>query len=148
GNTRSAALVSRDGSIDWWCVPRFDSPACFSALLGTPAHGRWRIGPAGAVRRIARRYRPRTLVLETEMRAAGGTVRLIDCMPLRDGRTDIVRIVEGVSGAVRMSLELVIRFGYGVVVPWVRREGHTLVATGGPDTLELRTPVELHGEDF
>ena len=148
GNTRSAALVSRDGSIDWWCVPRFDSPACFAALLGTPAHGRWRIGPAGAVRRVARRYRPRTLVLETELHTAGGAVRIIDCMPLRDSRTDMVRIVEGVSGTVRMNLELVIRFGYGVVVPWVRREGHTLVATGGPDTLELRTPVELRGEDF
>ena len=148
GNTRTAALVSRDGSIDWWCVPRFDSPACFAALLGTPAHGRWRIAPAGAVRRVARRYRAHTLVLETELHTAGGTVRIIDCMPLREGRTDIVRIAEGVSGAVRMNLELVIRFGYGAVVPWVRHEGHTLVATGGPDTLELRTPVELHGEDF
>ncbi len=148
GNTRTAALVSRDGSIDWWCVPRFDSPACFAALLGTPAQGRWRIGAAGAARRIVRRYRPHTLVLETEVHAAGGSVRIVDCMPLRNGRTDIVRIVEGMSGAVPMTLELVIRFGYGVVVPWVRREGHTLVATGGPDTLELRTPVELHGEDF
>jgi GH15 family glucan-1,4-alpha-glucosidase len=148
GNTRTAALVSRDGSVDWWCVPRFDSPACFAALLGTPAHGRWRIGAAGAVRRVVRRYRPHTLVLETELHASGGTVRIIDCMPLLEGRTDIIRIVEGMSGAVPMTLELVIRCGYGVVVPWVRHVGHTLVATGGPHTLELRTPVEVHGEDF
>jgi len=148
GNTRTAALVSSGGSIDWWCIPRFDSPACFAALLGTREHGRWRIAPRSAVRRVVRRYRPQTLVLETELHTADGTVRLIDCMPMREGRTDIVRIVEGVRGTVPMTQELIIRFGYGVVVPWVQREGHALRATGGPDTLELRTPVELRGVDY
>jgi GH15 family glucan-1,4-alpha-glucosidase len=148
GNTRTAALVSRHGSIDWWCSPRFDSPACFAALLGGPQNGRWLIAPRGTVTRVARRYRPNALVLETEMHTREGAVRLIDCMALRNGRTDIVRILEGVRGSVAMSVELVIRFGYGAVVPWVRRAGHTLIATGGPDTLELRTPVELHGEDY
>jgi len=148
GNTRTAALVSSEGSIDWWCVPRFDSPACFAALLGTRDHGRWRIAPRAPVHRTVRRYRPETLVLETEMHTADGTVRLIDCMPIGNGRTDIVRIVEGVRGSVPMTQELVVRFGYGVVVPWVRREGHTLMATGGPDTLELRTPIELRGVNY
>ncbi len=148
GDTRSAALVSRYGSIDWWCVPRFDSPACFAALIGEPKHGHWHIGPRGAVTRIARRYRHDTLVVETEMHTATGTVRLIDCMAMSGERTDIVRIVEGVRGTVSMGVELTIRFGYGSVVPWVRRVGHTLTATGGPDTLELRTPVELKGEEY
>ena len=148
GNTRTAALVSRTGSIDWWCVPRFDSAACFAALLGAPEHGRWLIAPMHEVKRTARRYRPGTLVLETDLHTAEGSVRLIDCMPLREGRMDIVRIVEGVRGAVPMRFELVMRFGYGSVVPWVRREGHTLTATAGPDTLELRTPVAVRGKDY
>ena len=147
GNTRTAALVSRTGSIDWWCVPRFDSAACFAALLGAPEHGRWLIAPMHEVKRTARRYRPGTLVLETDLHTAEGSVRLIDCMPLREGRMDIVRIVEGVRGAVPMRFELAMRFGYGSVVPWVRREGHTLTATAGPDTLELRTPVAVRGKD-
>ena len=148
GNTRTAALVSRTGSIDWFCAPRFDSPAGFAALLGTPEHGHWSLSTLAPPRRTTRRYRPGTLVLETEMHVAGGAVRLIDCMPLGNGRTDVVRIVEGLRGDVDMRVDLVIRFGYGVVVPWVRQEGHTLVATGGPDTLELRGPVALHGEGF
>ena len=148
GNTRTAALVSRTGSIDWWCVPRFDSAACFAALLGAPEHGRWLIAPMHGVKRTARRYRPGTLVLETDLHTAEGSVRLIDCMPLREGRMDIVRIVEGVRGAVPMRFELAMRFGYGSVVPWVRREGHTLTATAGPDTLELRTPVAVRGKDY
>jgi GH15 family glucan-1,4-alpha-glucosidase len=148
GNTRTAALVSRTGSIDWWCVPRFDSPACFAALLGTPEHGRWLVAPAQGSRRTVRRYRPGTLVLETDFHTADGCVRIVDCMPMRDGRMDIVRVVVGVRGSVAMTCEIVIRFGYGQVVPWVRREGSSLIATGGPDTLELRTPVPLRGEDF
>jgi GH15 family glucan-1,4-alpha-glucosidase len=148
GNTRTAALVSRAGSIDWWCVPRFDSPACFAALLGTRDHGRWLLAPTHRSRRTVRRYRPGTLILETEVHTSDGTVRLIDFMPMREGRLDIVRIVQGVRGAVPMHFELVIRFGYGEVIPWVRREGHTLIATGGPDTLSLRAPVELHGVDY
>jgi GH15 family glucan-1,4-alpha-glucosidase len=148
GNTRTAALVSRHGSIDWCCMPRFDSPAAFAALVGTPDNGCWRIAPRGAVSRIARRYASDALVLETEMHTADGTVRLIDFMPQGDSRTDIVRIVEGVRGAVPMETLFTLRFGYGAVVPWVRRFGHTLVATGGPDTVELRTPVELRGKDF
>jgi GH15 family glucan-1,4-alpha-glucosidase len=147
GNTRTAALIGRDGSLDWLCVPRFDSPACFAALLGGAEHGRWRIGPAGRAR-STRRYRDATLVLETEHRVGHAVARVIDCMAVLPDRTDIVRIVEGVRGAVTLEVDLTIRFGYGAVVPWVRRDGHTLVATGGPDTLELRTPVELRGEGF
>jgi GH15 family glucan-1,4-alpha-glucosidase len=147
GNTRTAALVSRDGSIDWWCVPRFDSPACFAALVGNREHGRFRIGPAGAAR-TTRRYVDDTLVLETEFRVGRAAARLIDCMAMLPGRTDIVRIVEGVRGTVAMDVDLTIRFGYGAVVPWVRREGRTLVAIGGPDTVELRTPIDLHGEGY
>jgi len=147
GNTRTAALVSRDGSVDWWCLPRFDSPACFAALLGGPEHGRWRIGPAARAR-VTRRYRDGTLILETEFRVGRAMARIVDCMALTPGRTDLVRIVEGLRGTVAMSVDLTIRFGYGAVVPWVRRDGHTLVATGGPDRLELRTPIELHGEGY
>src|SRR5262249_42098106 len=130
GNTHNAALVGRDGSIDWWCVPRFDAPACFAALLGDERNGCWRIGPTGTMQRVARRYRAGTLILETDFHAASGTVRVIDCMPICGGRSDIVRIVEGVRGSVRMETEIIIRFGYGIVVPWVRREGRTLIATG------------------
>jgi GH15 family glucan-1,4-alpha-glucosidase len=148
GNTRTAALVSRQGSIDWWCIPRFDSAACFAALLGDRRHGRWLIGAAHAVQRTTRGYRPGTLILETEVHTGEGCVRLIDFMPMREGRLDIVRIVQGVRGEVPLHFELVIRFGYGEVIPWVRREGHTLIATGGPDTLALRTPVELQGVDY
>jgi len=147
GNTRTAALVSRDGSLDWWCVPRFDSPACFAALLGGPEHGRWRIGPAGRAR-VTRRYRDGTLILETEFRVGHAAARIVDCMALTAGRTDLVRIVEGLRGTMAMSVDLTIRFAYGAVVPWVRRDGHTLIATGGPDRLELRTPVDLHGEGY
>jgi GH15 family glucan-1,4-alpha-glucosidase len=148
GNTHTAALVSRDGSIDWCCLPRFDSPAAFAALLGNPDHGRFRISPRGQVRRCVRRYRRQSLVLETELHTAEGTVRLIDFMALGDSRSDIVRIVEGVRGAVPMAADFRVRFGYGAVIPWVRHFGHTLVATGGPDTVELRTPVDLVGVDY
>ena len=141
GDCHTAALVGRDGSIDWLCFPRFDSGACFAALLGEPEHGRWLIAPAAEARGIRRRYRDGTLILETEFETDEGAVRLIDCMPLSNERWDIVRIVEGLSGRVAMRMELIIRFDYGSIVPWVRRSRHTLLATAGPDTLELHTAV-------
>ena len=121
GDTETAALIGRDGSIDWLCLPRFDSGACFAALLGDESNGHWRIAPAGPVRAVRRRYRPGTLVLETEMDTDEGTVRLVDSMPPRDDLPDLVRLVEGVRGHVRMRLELVIRTDYGSSVPWVRQ---------------------------
>ncbi len=139
GNNRTAALVGRNGSIDWLCAPRFDAPACFAALLGTSDHGRWLLAPRGAVRRVERRYRDQTLVLETDFHTAGGTVRVVDCMPAWEERTDVVRIVEGLRGRVSMRMELVIRGGYGVIVPWVRRADGALLATAGPESLELRS---------
>ncbi len=148
GNCRTAALVGRDGSIDWFCAPRFDSPACFAALLGSADHGRWQIAPQHRVRGTRRRYRAETLILETEFDTTDGRVRLIDCMPLWPDRTDIVRIVEGLRGRVPMRMEFVVRCGYGTVVPWVRRVDGALVATAGPDSLELRSGAEHHGEDF
>ncbi len=149
GDTLSAALVGRDGSIDWLCVPRFDSPACFAALLGTPQHGRWLLAPDAHIQRTTRRYHEDTLVLETVHETAEGTVAVIDWMPLADGRTDVVRIVEGRAGRVPMRMELIIRFEYGSIVPWVRRLDHQgLGVIAGPDALEFRTPVETHGEAF
>ena len=148
GNTRTAALVGSDGSIDWLCVPRFDSTACFAALLGEPRHGRWLVAPAGEVLAVRRRYQPDTLVLETEFDTAEGTVRVIDCMPPWGERCDVVRVVQGVRGTVAMRMDLAIRPSYGVVTPWVRRIDDALVATGGPDSLELRTPVAVTGRDL
>ena len=148
GDCHTAALVGRDGSIDWLCIPHFDSGACFAALLGSPEHGRWQIAPAGEVTRTQRRYRDGTLVLETDFETADGAVRVIDCMPLSNERWDVLRIVEGLRGEVVMGMELVIRFDYGSVVPWVRRVDGTLLATAGPDTLELHTPVSVHGENM
>ncbi|HKW79584.1 MAG TPA: glycoside hydrolase family 15 protein [Casimicrobiaceae bacterium] len=148
GNCRTAALSGRDGSIDWLCAPRFDSPACFATLLGTPDHGRWLLAPRGRVRRIERRYRDRSLVLETDFHAVGGTVRVIDCMPPWENRTDVVRIVEGLRGSVTVRMELVIRAGYGMVVPWVRRVEGALLATAGPDSFELRADVPVRGKGF
>ncbi len=148
GDCHTAALVGRDGSIDWLCFPRFDSGACFAALLGEPAHGRWLIAPAADALRVRRKYRDGTLVLETEIETGEGVVRIIDCMPLSDERWDVLRIVEGVSGRVAMRMELIIRFDYGSIVPWVRRLDGTLQATAGPDTLELRTPVAVRGENM
>jgi GH15 family glucan-1,4-alpha-glucosidase len=112
GDCRTAALVGRDGSIDWLCLPRFDSGACFAALLGDAGNGRWLIAPVGEVKRVRRRYRDGTLILETEFETDEGAVRVIDCMPLSDGRLDIVRVVEGVRGRVPVRMELVIRFDY------------------------------------
>jgi len=148
GNMRTAGLVNRDGAIDWLCFPRFDSAACFAALLGTPEHGRWRIAPAGAVRRVTRSYRAGTLVLETVFDTASGQVRLSDCMPLREERCDVARIVTGLSGQVDMRLELAVRFDYGSIVPWVTRIDGGISAVAGPDALQLHSSVPLRGEDF
>lgn len=148
GDCRTAALVGRDGSIDWLCFPRFDSGACFAALLGEPAHGRWLIAPAAELRSTRRNYRDGTLILETEFETNEGAVRIIDCMPLSNDRWDVLRVVEGLSGRVAMRMELVIRFDYGSIVPWVRKSGDTLLATAGPDTLELRTNVPVRGVDM
>jgi GH15 family glucan-1,4-alpha-glucosidase len=146
GDTQTAALVSRSGSIDWMCVPRFDSGACFAALLGSRDNGRWRIAPRGEPVRTRRRYRPDSLVLETEFEVEGGAVRLTDFMPIRDERPDLVRIVEGLSGAVEMEVDLVVRFDMGRVTPWVRRRDDALTMIAGPDALSWRGDIELHGE--
>ncbi len=148
GDTQTAALVGRDGSIDWLCFPRFDSGAVFAALLGTEQHGRWLIAPDAPVTATRRRYEGENLILETEFDTADGTVRLIDFMPPRGEAPDVVRIVEGVSGQVRMRMHLRMRFDYGRVVPWVRREDGALAAVAGPDSCWLRTPVETRGEDL
>jgi GH15 family glucan-1,4-alpha-glucosidase len=145
GDTQTAGLVGRNGSIDWLCMPRFDSPACFAALLGDESHGRWLISPAAPSRSITRRYRERTLVLETEFFTETGTVRLVDCMPPRQHLPDLVRVVEGVRGDVAMQMELIIRFDYGSIVPWVRKVDGALRAIAGPDALSLWTPVETRG---
>jgi GH15 family glucan-1,4-alpha-glucosidase len=150
GNMMTAALVARDGSIDWLCLPRFDGDACFAALLGDPAHGHWRLHPVGPVRAVARRYRPGTAILETRFETETGAVTLVDCMPFTDDefRIDTVRVVRGESGRVRMRMVLAIRFGYGRVVPWVVRQPDGLSAVAGPDALQLHTPVSVHGEGF
>ncbi|HKW82225.1 MAG TPA: glycoside hydrolase family 15 protein, partial [Burkholderiaceae bacterium] len=145
-NTRSAGLVGRDGSIDWLCLPRFDAAACFAALLGSPKNGRWLIAPTDDAPRVRRRYRPGTLILETEFRTGDGTVRVVDSMTLAGKRNEVVRFVEGVKGRVPMRMELVVRFGYGRVVPWMRRVDGSLHATAGPDSLRLRAGVEVRGE--
>jgi GH15 family glucan-1,4-alpha-glucosidase len=146
GDCQTAALVSRDGSIDWFCAPRFDSEACFAALLGSPEHGRWSIAPRTKAR-ITRRYRTDTLVLETQFETADGAATLIDFMPTGLRRSSIVRLVVGTRGSVAMSTELILRFGYGAVVPWVTRlEDGVIRAIAGPDMVVVRTPVHLRGK--
>jgi len=145
GNCETAALVARDGSIDWMCLPRFDSDACFAALLGAPENGRWLIAPT-AKARTKRRYRPDTLILETEFETAKGAVRLTDFMPLNTKTATIVRVVQGLRGRVHMRTEAVIRFNYGRTVPWVTREKDAMLAVAGPHLLALRTPVEMEGK--
>ena len=148
GDTQTAALVGRNGSIDWLCLPRFDSAACFAALLGEAGHGRWLIAPSDPVRAVRRKYRPETLILETELETGEGAIRLIDFMTPRGDEPDLVRIVEGVRGEVSVSMELIVRFDYGWVVPWVRQlDGH-LRAIAGPDALSLWCDVPTHGQDF
>jgi GH15 family glucan-1,4-alpha-glucosidase len=148
GDTHTAAIVGRDGSIDWLCLPRFDSESCFARILGDESHGFWRIAPVAAQVETKRRYRGDTLVLETEFETADGVVRLVDCMPIREVHPQVVRVVEGVSGTVDVGMQLRIRFGYGSVLPWVRRAGSLLTAIAGPDALSLWTPVHTHGKDM
>jgi GH15 family glucan-1,4-alpha-glucosidase len=149
GDCETAALVARDGSIDWLCWPRFDSDACFAALLGRAEHGRWQIAPRDPLPRVTRRYRLNTLILETLFETADGAATLIDFMPPRGANSNIVRLVVGERGRVAMCSELVLRFGYGAIVPWVTRlEDRTLRAIAGPDMVVLRTPVELRGENM
>ena len=143
GDMHTAALVGIDGSIDWLCLPRFDSSACFANLLGTEENGRWRIAPAGNVVAATRRYRPSTLVLETEFETADGVVRIIDCMPLRVSHPRIVRVVEGVRGTVPMSVRLNPRFDYGKTAPWINVKGKAVSAGAGPEALELRADVPI-----
>jgi GH15 family glucan-1,4-alpha-glucosidase len=146
GDRQTAALVSRDGSIDWLCLPRFDSGACFAALLGGPEHGRWLVAPARGPGRVERSYRDGTLVLDTTFHDEGGTVTLTDCMPLRERLPRVVRVLRGVRGRVRMRTELVVRFDYGSIVPWVRRSGDGVVAIAGPDSLHFSSDMPVHGE--
>ena len=148
GDLQTAALVSRDGCIDWLCFPRFDSGACFAALLGDEENGRWSLRPASDITSTRRRYRGDTLVLETELACDEGVVRLIDFMPPRGEAPDVVRIVEGVDGTVPMKMRLTIRFDYGSIVPWVRRRDEGLHAVAGPDALLLATPIEVVGRNL
>jgi len=150
GDCHTAALVGRNGSIDWLCMPRFDSDACFAALLGTPEHGRWLIAPVmngkkSAPHRVTRRYRGDSLILETLFTTPTGSVRLIDFMVMGVDDRSMVRIVEGVSGHVAMETELVIRFDFGSIVPWMQTLEEDHVAIAGPDALCYRTPVEAIG---
>ena len=147
GDCKTAALVGRDGSIDWLCWPRFDSAACFAALLGTADNGRWLIAPKHPPLGVRRRYRPGTLVLETEFQTETGSAAVVDFMPPADG-ADLVRIVMGRSGRVAFRTELVVRFNYGATVPWVNRlDAGTVDAIAGPERLVLRTPAALHGDE-
>ena len=150
GNARTAALVHRDGSIDWLCLPRFDSPACFAALLGSVENGRWIIAPAEPPVRTSRRYLPETAILETRFETAGGAVTVTDFMPRPpdEYQIDLVRLVRGEVGSVNMQTEILFRFDYGRIVPWVRRRTYGLSAIVGPDEVLLRTDVPLRGEDF
>ena len=149
GNNATAALVGRNGSIDWLCFPRFDSPACFAALLGSPDNGHWSIGPKTTHPKVTRRYRQGTLVLETEFSAPEGTVVLIDCMNRRGEHQDVIRLVRGIRGRVPMQMELSLRFDNGTVVPWVSRlEDSRLCAIAGPDRIVFGTTVALRGEDL
>ena len=147
-DTQTGALVSRDGCVDWLCFPRFDSGACFASLLGELDNGHWRFWPREEIAKINRRYRGDTLILETDIETTEGAVRLIDFMPPRGKNPDLIRIVEGLRGEVALQMELIIRFDYGQVVPWVRQAHGGLEAIAGPDGLILRTPIETHGKDL
>ncbi|HEX2145452.1 MAG TPA: glycoside hydrolase family 15 protein [Glycomyces sp.] len=147
GDLHTAALVGTDGSIDWLCLPRFDSPACFAALLGDESNGCWRLGPASGERCTRRRYRGDTLILETEWDTPDGSVRVTDAMPPRDGAADLVRVVEGLSGRVPMHMMMRLRFGYGQVSPWIRCHDGDLSAVAGPDAAWLDSEVPLKVDD-
>jgi GH15 family glucan-1,4-alpha-glucosidase len=148
GDRETAALVSRHGSIDWLCLPRFDSPACFASLLGDERNGFWSLRPAGEVRSARRSYRDGTLVLETEYETDEGAARVTDCMAARDRCPRLVRMVEGLRGEVTMDLDLVLRFDYGSVVPWVRKATGGLLAIAGPDAVRIQSDVPLHNENM
>ncbi len=148
GDCHTAALVSKEGSIDWLCLPHFDSGACFAALLGTSEHGHWSITPAAPILNVKRRYREGTLILETEFETASGSMTLIDFMAPRTEMPELGRIVVGTRGEVQVNLELVLRFDYGAVVPWVRRSGSGISAIAGPDMVSVRTAIPLRGENF
>ena len=153
GDCETAALVSRDGSVDWLCWPRFDSDACFSAILGGPENGRWRVAPGESVRAVSRRYRDDTMILETTFECDEGTVVLTDFMPTGGRRagtnSDLVRVVHCVKGSVGMCMQFVLRFDYGSAVPWVTRlDDGRLVAIAGPAMVTLLADVEFHGENF
>ncbi|MDB5754534.1 MAG: glucoamylase [Massilia sp.] len=149
GNCETTALVGRDGSIDWMCLPRYDSAACFSALLGDARHGRWQIAPDAPVASVSRSYRGNTLVLETVFEVEGGAVSVIDFIARRDGIADIVRVVKGLRGKVVMQSELVVRFQYGSVVPWVtRNDDDRILLMAGPERLILDSEVPMHGKNF
>ena len=149
GNCETLALVGRDGSVDWLCLPRYDSAACFAALLGEPKHGRWLIRPAGDGASVTRCYCGDTLILETVFRTSGGAVRISDFMARRDGAADLVRIVRGLDGKVTMRMELIVRFDYGAIVPRVsRQEDGRLQFVAGPDSLLLDTDVQTRGRGF
>ena len=147
-DTQTGALVSRDGCIDWLCFPRFDSAACFASLLGEAKNGHWRFYPNEEITHTERRYRGDALILETEIETASGAVRLIDFMPPRGENPDFIRIIEGLRGSVEMQMELIIRYDYGQIIPWVRQEHGGLEAIAGPDGLILRTPIETRGQDL
>lgn len=146
GDTYTAALVSRAGSMDWLCLPRFDSDACFAALLGGPEHGRWLLAPAATPQRSTRRYQGDSLVLQTEHHTSEGVVRVIDCMPPHGGHVDVLRRVEGISGRVTVHTELALRFGYGRSLPWLRADGKRIVAVAGPNTVVVDSTVPLRSE--
>jgi GH15 family glucan-1,4-alpha-glucosidase len=148
GDCHTAGLVAKDGSIDWLCLPRFDSGACFAALLGAEKNGRWLLAPQAEPRSIKRRYRDGTLILETDFETDDGAVTLVDCMPPRAKATEVVRLVIGRRGNVPMRMQLIIRFDYGSIVPWVRRTKSGIRAIAGPDLVEVCTPLELHGENM
>jgi GH15 family glucan-1,4-alpha-glucosidase len=150
GDCETAALVGRDGSIDWLCWPAFDSDACFAAILGSKEHGRWKIAPAEEVGNISRRYWDNTLILETRFTTESGTVAVIDFMPPRGKASDIIRLVRGISGRVKLRMELALRFGFGTDIPWVKKDedGLGLLAICGPDMTVLRTPVQTRGENM
>ncbi len=148
GDMHTAALVGRDGAIDWLCFPRFDSPACFAALLGTEDNGHWTMAPTASGSVVTRRYVGESLVLESDWQTPTGRVRVIDFMPPRDEHCDVIRIVEGVTGSVDVRSTLRLRFDYGSIVPWVRRVDHQLGAVAGPDSVWLHSPVETVGRDF
>jgi len=149
GDCEAAALVARNGSLDWLCWPRFDSDACFAALLGSEEHGHWQIAPRDDGARITRRYRPNTLILETRFECSEGVVTLVDFMPMQGTHSSVVRLVVGERGRVAMDTKLVLRFGYGAIVPWVTRlDDGALRAIAGPDMVVLRTPVHLTGQNL